>query len=72
MDTCLSLTTLCSIIFSLIFLIFLDVLECGSMPCMNGGQCVEGTGRYTCQCAAGYTGLMCETSKLQRVYNRSA
>ena len=40
-----------------------DINECGSMPCMNG-QCIDGVNGYECRCNAGYTGVMCETSKL--------
>ena len=40
-----------------------DINECGSMPCMNG-QCIDGVNGYQCRCNAGYTGVMCETSKL--------
>ncbi len=28
--------------------------------CMNGGQCMDGVGRYTCSCPPGFTGEHCE------------
>ena len=39
----------------------LDINECHSDPCMNGGTCVDGTFQYTCTCVNGYTGTHCET-----------
>ena len=40
-----------------------DVNECSSFPCQNGGTCTDGVNGYTCQCALGYSGLNCQTSK---------
>ena len=40
-----------------------DIDECASDPCQNGGVCVDGINGYTCFCAAGFTGVNCETSK---------
>ncbi len=35
---------------------------CFTSPCLNGGACVPGTGSaFTCYCAAGYVGALCET-----------
>ncbi|KAK9871195.1 hypothetical protein WA026_011476 [Henosepilachna vigintioctopunctata] len=35
--------------------------ECYSGPCKNGGKCVDGYNNYTCNCAhTGYTGRLCE------------
>lgn len=38
-----------------------DVDECASVPCMNGGSCVDGIDSYSCVCAAGYSGILCQT-----------
>ncbi|MCP3661956.1 MAG: calcium-binding EGF-like domain-containing protein [Gammaproteobacteria bacterium] len=37
-----------------------------SNPCQNGGTCTDGLNSYTCACAAGYTGKICETGKILR------
>ena len=39
-----------------------QVNTCESSPCQNGGQCVNGVGRYTCFCPAGFTDPVCSTS----------
>ena len=44
---------------------FLDINECSSGPCQNGGTCVDGVNRYTCSCAPGYTGINCQTSRFK-------
>lgn len=37
---------------------------CDSSPCANGGTCISaGPGQgFVCSCAAGWTGLTCQTS----------
>ncbi|XP_052128982.1 protocadherin-like wing polarity protein stan isoform X1 [Frankliniella occidentalis] len=39
-----------------------EVNLCYSNPCQNEGECVRREGGYTCVCAAGFTGVHCETS----------
>ncbi|XP_060690951.1 sushi, nidogen and EGF-like domain-containing protein 1 isoform X2 [Hemiscyllium ocellatum] len=39
----------------------IDVNECSSYPCHNGGTCRDGQNAFTCQCLAGFTGALCET-----------
>ncbi|KAI5632808.1 EGF-like domain-containing protein [Phthorimaea operculella] len=34
--------------------------ECQSMPCQNGGFCIDAHADYMCACAYGYTGKDCE------------
>ncbi|WAR19177.1 FBP1-like protein [Mya arenaria] len=41
-----------------------DIDECSSNPCQNGATCVDAVNRYNCECAVGYTGDTCETSRL--------
>ena len=38
-----------------------DINECASSPCKNGGTCVDGINSYTCNCDVGYEGDNCET-----------
>ena len=46
-----------------------DINECDSNPCMNGSTCVHGINGYSCTCAAGNTGDMCETGRFEHVGN---
>ena len=39
----------------------MNVDECSSNPCLNGGACVDGVASYECQCGSGFEGLDCET-----------
>ena len=43
----------------------LDINECESAPCQNGGVCENLINNFECRCAGGYTGTKCETSKLK-------
>ena len=43
--------------------IFLDIDECASNPCENGGSCSDGIDSYTCDCLDGYDGADCENGK---------
>ncbi|KAI4888995.1 hypothetical protein NFI96_019092, partial [Prochilodus magdalenae] len=38
-----------------------DVDECSSYPCQNGGTCVDQINSFSCQCPLGFTGALCET-----------
>ena len=40
--------------------LLIDIDECASNPCQNGGSCVDGINLYTCNCNAGYAGYNCE------------
>ncbi|KAI8512856.1 calcium ion binding [Branchiostoma belcheri] len=39
----------------------LDVDECASNPCQNGGTCLHGLNSYHCHCPIGYGGDNCQT-----------
>ena len=48
-----------------------DVNECASSPCQNGGVCIDGISRYTCNCPSTYTGTNCQyRQRSLRVYAR--
>ena len=47
----------------IINIIFPDVDECASVPCQNGGNCIDEINGFTCQCSEGVTGFLCEISK---------
>lgn len=42
---------------------FIDINECSSNPCKNGGTCADGIHEYTCICIDGFQGSTCETGK---------
>ncbi|MCJ8729669.1 hypothetical protein PDJAM_G00109160 [Pangasius djambal] len=39
----------------------IDIDECSSYPCQNGGTCTDGVNSFTCHCPPGFTGSLCET-----------
>lgn len=56
-------------IFSLWFR-YSDTDDCSTNPCQDKGVCVDGVNTFTCNCASGYTGRLCETSKVYKIYLR--
>ena len=47
----------------------LDINECQSNPCQNGGTCIDAANKYTCNCVLGYSGANCETSMFKVYLN---
>ena len=54
------------------FSYILDIDECSSYPCENGGRCDDYVNVYTCSCADGYTGIHCETGRDEMMFLSSA
>ena len=48
---------------SIMIVLFLDINECVTNPCENGGTCGNTIGSFTCTCVAGYDGDTCENGK---------
>ena len=44
------------------FSCLVNIDECESDPCQNGGTCNDDVNMYTCTCAPGYTGTHCEST----------
>lgn len=43
-------------------MIFVDIDDCQPDPCMHGGVCKDGINSFTCGCAHGFKGDICEIS----------
>ena len=41
----------------------LDIDECASNPCHNGAECVDDDNGFSCSCAAGFTGELCDSGR---------
>ena len=41
--------------------VLIDIDECASHPCMNGGSCDDHLAGFTCRCVVGYSGPTCST-----------
>ena len=37
-----------------------DIIECASTPCLNGGTCNDNRNYFTCSCLSGFGGTLCE------------
>jgi len=48
---CLCSGTLCEV----------NINECISSPCLNGGTCVDGVNSFLCQCVPGYYNYFCKS-----------
>ena len=50
------------------FTIFVDIDECASRPCQNGGNCTDIVKGHICNCVAGYDGANCENGNDSRLF----
>ena len=53
--------SICYVHYNFLDCIFLDIDDCASNPCQNGGTCNDQLNGYKCDCAIGYEGYNCET-----------
>ena len=44
------------------------VNDCDSSPCIHGGTCTDGLGRFECECPQDYAGRQCELGKVDCVF----
>ena len=51
--------------FKFLYFIYIDINECSSEPCLNGGSCEDEEDGYVCTCADGYTGDECQFGTLE-------
>ena len=46
----------------------IEINECDSKPCDNGGECTDVEEGFSCSCAAGFYGKTCNKSELSRIF----
>ena len=54
-----------------IVLFYLDIDECVSHSCRNGGSCIDGVNNYSCACKTGFVGYRCEVGKIDCILAKS-
>ena len=52
-----------SVIITRLVNFILDIEECASSPCQNGGTCNDRVNKYTCTCDFGYLDINCEKGR---------
>ena len=40
-----------------------DIDECESNPCQNGGTCLDGEDGFMCECPEGFEGQLCDQGR---------
>ena len=41
-----------------------NIDDCEGVDCSGNGRCVDGVNNFTCECMTGYSGLLCNESKV--------
>ena len=59
--------TLCSVDIKLTYMFYVELNECESFPCSNGGTCVDQIGGYHCICVAGYNYTHCQNGNYNSI-----
>ena len=49
------------LVVDMLLVFVVDIDECSSYPCLNGGTCTDDVNSFSCVCAPGSTGLTCST-----------
>ena len=55
-----------------LFFSFTEFNECASNPCLNGGRCIDGLGRFICECLGDFVGERCGQSKFYFIISSSS
>ena len=53
------------------YIFFPDINDCEKNGCMNNATCQDGVNSYDCLCRPGFTGDMCETSKIIYIISKT-
>ena len=43
-----------------------EINECASLPCFNGGTCVDKLNSFECTCNSGFQGKHCESGSFHK------
>ena len=57
---------------SLYLFYIVDIDECESNPCENGGTCTDAVNGYSCECAPGFTDANCQTGTYEHQHRYEA
>ena len=52
-------------------LLISDDDDCQGVSCLNGGTCIDSVASFSCDCLAGYSGQLCETSMIAQLIYRT-
>ena len=46
--------------------LFVDLDDCVSQPCLNGGECIDGVNSYSCRCTPQWQGPICQFGEITK------